>query len=306
MMALQKGRGFVVFSLVLAGVCFCGRGDGLVPPPRDIGLVLSGGGAKGAYEVGVWQAICKAGLDKRIGAISGTSVGSLCAVLFSSVGDPGKCESIWMGAMANAFEVNIGSILAMALANGPALEKYANDDGLMSKGALRKEIDANLPVWPPRTPMSVYATTAEAMTLRRSAFRLDTLSRKDMLDRVIASCALPVLFSPQTIDGSRHVDGGLTDNRPVAPIVDNDSENTIKTVIVVYLVHEPGGRVVQSEIGSRRLVEIIPSDDISLWIKNLDFAAIDNRPETARRLIGLGREDARMELIKVGLVGENK
>lgn len=302
MMALQKGKWLVVFSLVLAGFSFCGRGDGLVPPPRDIGLVLSGGGAKGAYEVGVWQAICKAGLDKRIGAISGTSVGSLCAVLFSSVGAPAKCESIWMDAMANAFEVNIGSILAMALANGPALEKYADDDGLMSKGALRKVIDTNLPAWPPRTPMSVYATTAQATTLRRSVFRLDTLSRKDMLDRVIASCALPVLFSPQAIDGSRHVDGGLTDNRPVAPIVDNDSENAIKTVIVVYLVHDSGGRVVQSEIGTRRLVEIIPSEDVSLWIKNLDFAAIDNRPETARRLIDLGRKDAERILLRDGLM----
>ena len=72
---------------------------------RDIGLVLSGGGAKGAYEVGVWKAICEAGLDRRIGAMSGTSVGSLCAVLFSSVGDAGKCEAIWMDAMANAFEL---------------------------------------------------------------------------------------------------------------------------------------------------------------------------------------------------------
>ena len=40
-----------------------------------LGLVLAGGGARGAYEIGVWKAICELGLDKRIVAISGTSVG---------------------------------------------------------------------------------------------------------------------------------------------------------------------------------------------------------------------------------------
>ena len=297
-----RGSGVLVAFVLFANIGFCARGDEIALLSRDIGLVLSGGGAKGAYEVGVWQAICEAGLDRRIGAMSGSSVGSLCAVLFSSIREPDKCESVWSAAMTDAFEVNIGSILATALANGPALDKYANDNGFMSKAALRRVIDANLPAWPTRTPIPVYVTAAEAMTLKRSSFRVDTLSRTDMLDRVIASCALPVLFSPQSIDGSRHVDGGLTDNRPVAPIVDNDSENAIKIIIMVYLVHEPGTHAVQRNVGSRRLVEIIPSEDISLWIRDLDFAAIDNRPTTARRLIRLGREDARRALIKARLV----
>lgn len=297
-----RGNGVLVAFVLFASIGFCARGDEIAPSSRDIGLVLSGGGAKGAYEVGVWKAICEAGLDGRIGAMSGSSVGSLCAVLFSSIKEPGKCESVWSAAMTDAFEVNMGSILATALANGPALDKYANDNGFMSKAALRRVVDANLPAWPPQQiPVYVYATTTEATTRKRTSFRLDTLSRTDMLDRVIASCALPVLFSPQSIDGSKHVDGGLVDNRPVAPIVDNDPENAIKTIVVVYLVHEPGGRVVQSEIGLRRLVEIIPSEDISLWIRELDFAAIDNRPTTARRLIELGRKDAEEVLRKKGL-----
>ena len=39
------------------------------------GLVLSGGGGKGAYQVGVWRALCELGWDTRIKAISGVSVG---------------------------------------------------------------------------------------------------------------------------------------------------------------------------------------------------------------------------------------
>lgn len=45
------------------------------------GLVLSGGGANGAYEIGAWNAINEAGI--KIEAVSGTSVGALNAALFS-------------------------------------------------------------------------------------------------------------------------------------------------------------------------------------------------------------------------------
>ena len=107
-------RGAVVVCLVAIVMASWAESRDRADPMdrRDIGLVLSGGGAKGAYEVGVWQAICEAGLDRRIRAISGSSVGSLCAVLFSSIKEPGKCESVWSAAMTDAFEVNIGSLLA--------------------------------------------------------------------------------------------------------------------------------------------------------------------------------------------------
>ena len=39
-----------------------------------LGLVLSGGGAKGAYEVGVWQALHEAGIAGDVAAVSGTSI----------------------------------------------------------------------------------------------------------------------------------------------------------------------------------------------------------------------------------------
>ena len=38
----------------------------------DFGLVLSGGGAKGAYQAGVWKALVEMGIDERVTAISGT------------------------------------------------------------------------------------------------------------------------------------------------------------------------------------------------------------------------------------------
>ena len=50
---------------------------------RRLGLVLAGGGAKGAYHIGCWKALRAAGLD-RFEAIAGSSVGAINAVLIGT------------------------------------------------------------------------------------------------------------------------------------------------------------------------------------------------------------------------------
>lgn len=61
---------------------------------ENFGLVLSGGGAKGAYQVGVWKALEDYGIADNITVISGTSVGALNAALFAcSEGD--EAETLW-------------------------------------------------------------------------------------------------------------------------------------------------------------------------------------------------------------------
>ena len=47
---------------------------------RSYGLVLAGGGTKGAYEVGAWKALRELGVD--ITAIVGTSIGAINGALF--------------------------------------------------------------------------------------------------------------------------------------------------------------------------------------------------------------------------------
>lgn len=51
---------------------------------NQIGLVLAGGGGKGAYQIGVWRYLKEKGLDQYVGGVSGTSVGALNAVLFAA------------------------------------------------------------------------------------------------------------------------------------------------------------------------------------------------------------------------------
>ena len=60
---------------------------------HKIGIVLSGGGAKGAYEIGCWEALAKAGM--AFTAVSGTSIGGINGYLMSVV-DVKKAKSIWI------------------------------------------------------------------------------------------------------------------------------------------------------------------------------------------------------------------
>lgn len=61
---------------------------------KKLGLVLAGGGGKGAYQIGVWKYLKEIGIDKHISVISGTSVGGLNAALLA-MNDYDIAEDIW-------------------------------------------------------------------------------------------------------------------------------------------------------------------------------------------------------------------
>ena len=59
---------------------------------KEYGIVLEGGGARGAYQIGVWKALREAGM--KIKGVAGTSVGALNGALIC-MDDLGKAEEIW-------------------------------------------------------------------------------------------------------------------------------------------------------------------------------------------------------------------
>src|SRR5690554_135118 len=60
-----------------------------------IGLMLGGGGAKGAYQLGVIRALEEANLLKHIQVISGTSIGAINTLLLMSKKNHSMIEKIW-------------------------------------------------------------------------------------------------------------------------------------------------------------------------------------------------------------------
>ena len=59
-----------------------------------IGLVLAGGGGKGAYELGVWKALKQLNLTKYISVFSGTSIGAFNSILFA-MDEVEKADKLW-------------------------------------------------------------------------------------------------------------------------------------------------------------------------------------------------------------------
>lgn len=69
-------------------------------------LVLSGGGIKGSYEIGVWQSLISSGIDNFITGVGGTSVGALNAALFV-MGDYQMACDIWLNiTQKDIFSIN--------------------------------------------------------------------------------------------------------------------------------------------------------------------------------------------------------
>ena len=156
--------------------------------PTQIGLVLSGGGAKGAYQAGVWTALAERGLAERVKAISGTSVGAINAAVFAAVRDPARIVAFWRSRVGGAVAERPEGLLsgdALAAWAERAAAGFARGAGFPFPGALdrsglERALRDLLPGrWPEGSP-AVYATALECVggpwpagRLERRAFRID-------------------------------------------------------------------------------------------------------------------------------------
>lgn len=214
-----------------------------------IGLVLSGGGAKGAYQAGVWKAMVETGVGEWVAAISGTSVGAINAAAIATIRDPDRIREIWLGKIASVVSPNVKAFSPRELLD--ALGRWTDGEQFPLRGILdRDRVEAILAEelpreWPTGSP-AVHATALEARgasggewdrsSYARTRFRIDREADPDRRRRqLLASCAIPWCYSPVEIGGKRYVDGGWNamggENTPVEPLLRNHPD--IRTVVVV-------------------------------------------------------------------------
>lgn len=180
-----------------------------VSPPERIAFVLSGGASKGALQVGMLRAL----LERRIKPdfIVGCSVGALNGALLA--GDPslaavGRLQDIWLDLdEADVFPSGLLPSTVQLARKGAAIH---SPDGLRSvvEAALPAETFEEL-----RVPFECVATDLEAATSRW--FRTGPL-----LEAIMASAAIPVVFPPVEIDGRRYIDGAVVDDVPMSRAVE--------------------------------------------------------------------------------------
>ncbi len=159
---------------------------------HDLGLALSGGGAKGFAHIGVLMALEKFGLKPEV--MAGVSAGSIVATLYAAGLSPRdiiECFAAYSG-------FTDFTNLTLPKASFFKLDKFARifESWLPVKRLEELEI-----------PTAVCATDI-------SAGKSKGWWKGEITPRVMASCSVPIVFAPVEIDGVAYIDGGVLRNLP--------------------------------------------------------------------------------------------
>ena len=200
---------------------------------RRYGIVFSGGGGKGSYQIGVWKYLHELGIDKKITGISGSSVGALNSLLFLQ-GSYDKAFETWMSVQQDDFtNIDVDNIWkSLKFLNPiPAVAEAFNIiccnpkafvPSLFSQDRLRNIIQENI------DPITLMNNIKNKMTFSAltdiavGSYYPSWVGRsfEDICNLVLTSAALPGAFPMQLFDGRWCVDGGCMDNIPVKPLLD--------------------------------------------------------------------------------------
>ena len=163
--------------------------------PYKIGIAMSGGGIKGLCHAGVLKALEEHDIKPDI--MSGVSSGSVVGALYADGYSPDEIAALFE-------DISFRKLTKIQLPDG----------GFFKIDAFEKFLTKNL-----------RAKTFEELNipLRVVATNLDkgqsvVFSSGKLVEAIVASCSIPVLFSPKIIDGVHYVDGGVLKNFPVSTI----------------------------------------------------------------------------------------
>jgi NTE family protein len=162
-----------------------------------IGLVLSGGGARGICHLGVIKALEE--FNVKVDFIAGTSAGSITGAMYSYGYKPDEIVKI---------------IASTSFAKSM---KFAwTWTGLLSLNGLRDIIIKYIPensFDALKIPLTVAATEIKKG-------RIEYFTQGELAPPIMASSCVPAVFDPVQFNGGLYVDGGILDNLPVKAIRD--------------------------------------------------------------------------------------
>ena len=178
---------------------------------KGIGLVLAGGGGKGAYQVGVLKGLQEQGLLQDVSVISGAAIGAVNAMLYS-MDNMDRMYQAWNEIdMDTVFDVDLNMLAEnrMYFSRNEMLamfEKYIDMEKIKADS---RDIYVSI------SRLNEAQQPEQVEYRRLKDYDADTI-RKILL----ASTALPVMYEAVEIDGKKYRDGGLLDNEPIQPLYD--------------------------------------------------------------------------------------
>ena len=191
-------------------------GAGATCIPTSIGrdvptaLVLTGGGAKGAYEAGAVAALAEAGVPIRL--VAGSSAGALSAAMIAA-GRADRLEATWRSlTRERIYSVRAPTFFAGLLPGWLTLRALSGASSLLDPRPLRELITASVELERIRSSaIALVVTTTDIVRREPRVFDNHTVT----VDALVAAAAVPGLFPAVDVDGALLVDGGLTGRAPV-------------------------------------------------------------------------------------------
>ena len=188
---------------------------------KSVGLVLEGGGVKGAYELGALIALTEKGYSFH--AVTGTSIGALNGAVMASQGIE-KLAEYWEEAKyCPVFDFDDDMVarfrqkdfdLDLIIATGKKL--------LSAREIIRQSYEHTLKFVYDRLKEDEIRSSAidfGCVTYNISDMEPFEAMKKDipegkLIDYIVASACFPI-FPPKQIDGKKFIDGGVYDNMPI-------------------------------------------------------------------------------------------
>ena len=165
-------------------------------PSESIGLVLSGGGVRGMAHIGLIQALIEHNISANV--VSGSSIGALVGALYANGNSVQDMLSLFKE--TPLFRYNFLTIVKPGFIN---TDRYID----VFKGFFPEDAFEAL-----ERKLYVVATNLQQGEQRY-------FSEGELIRPLLASAALPPVFSPVDLDNELYADGGIMNNFPLEPII---------------------------------------------------------------------------------------
>ncbi|KAA1194029.1 patatin-like phospholipase family protein [Pseudohalioglobus sediminis] len=206
-------------------------------------LVLSGGGGRGAYQVGVWRRLQE--LNWQPDLVCGTSIGSLNGAFICSGWGADDMEQLWYSLhQKRVLRVSVWKRLKYRI--NTLLGRHPPWPALIDNGPLR---DVLAEVLDEETLRQAHPRLTVAATNVRRAMVEYFSAEQLSIEHLLASCAIPVVFPWCEINGELYWDGGVLANTPVFPAIEAGA-----TEILVVMLSPAGGQVTDAPRTTREAV----------------------------------------------------
>ena len=194
---------------------------------KEYGLVLAGGGTRGAYQVGAWKALQE--LNIKIKGIAGASIGALNGALFlqndyamvSKMYETIKINNVMKisGVDGNKNIFDLSNIFNLA-------SNYRKQNGI-DNTPLRKMIEKYIDMDKLYNSSIDFGLVTYSVKSRQPLQKFkNEIAKEEMVNYLLASSCFPI-FKPQIINNEEYYDGGLYDSAPTNMLIDKGYKNII-------------------------------------------------------------------------------